>query len=80
MNARYYLRPNDTEHVNISEFRAHRPSLQTSRDSKAEDLQESRMNVFKHPQDDEGFQVVKVVTAADCGDDRHEFFIISVIR
>ncbi|OAX34046.1 hypothetical protein K503DRAFT_474472 [Rhizopogon vinicolor AM-OR11-026] len=59
MNARYYLRPNDTEHVNISEFRAHRPSLHTSSDSKTEDLQESRMNVFKHPQDDEGFQAVK---------------------
>ncbi|OJA20793.1 hypothetical protein AZE42_12313 [Rhizopogon vesiculosus] len=56
MNARYYLRPNDTEHINISEFRAHRPSLHTSRDSKAEDPQ---MNVFKHPQDDEGFQAVK---------------------
>jgi hypothetical protein len=56
MNARYYLRPNDTEHVNISEFRAHCPSL----DSKVEEDLGPRMNVFKHPQDDEQPQAVKV--------------------
>ncbi|KAJ8584257.1 hypothetical protein M405DRAFT_827083 [Rhizopogon salebrosus TDB-379] len=52
MNARYYLQPNPTEHVVISEFRAHRPSLHSS-EQKAEGLQASQMNMFKPHHDEE---------------------------
>jgi hypothetical protein len=52
MNARYYLQPNPTEHIVISEFRAHRPSLHSS-EQKTEDLQASQMNMFKPPHDEE---------------------------
>ncbi|OJA19984.1 hypothetical protein AZE42_05629 [Rhizopogon vesiculosus] len=50
LNAPYYIQPNDTEAVEISEFRAHRPSLH-NRELEAERLEESRKNVFKHPCD-----------------------------
>ncbi|OJA10583.1 hypothetical protein AZE42_04642 [Rhizopogon vesiculosus] len=53
LNARYYLQPDDTEVAEISEFRAHRPSLH-SRGLEVDELQESRKNVFKHPDGHDG--------------------------
>ncbi|OAX40816.1 hypothetical protein K503DRAFT_864334 [Rhizopogon vinicolor AM-OR11-026] len=53
MNARYYLQPNDTEHIDVSELRVHRPSLHSSGESGAENLPGSRMNMFKYPHDEE---------------------------
>jgi len=62
MNARYYLQPNDTEPIVLSEFRAaHRPTLHgTTRGSGVEDLPTSQINhMFKHPHDEE-LQAVEV--------------------
>jgi len=60
MNARYYLQPNGTEHIDVSEFLAHRPTLHNT-GLGAEDLPLSRINgMFKHPRDDEELQAVKI--------------------
>jgi hypothetical protein len=58
MNARYYLQPNGTEHIDVSEFRAHRPTLHST-GLGAEDLPPSN-GMFKHPRDDEELQAVKI--------------------
>jgi len=51
MNARYYLKPNGTEHIDISEFQAHRPTLRSDTGSTADNLQ-SQMNMFKDIHED----------------------------
>jgi len=60
MNARYYLQPNGTEHIDVSEFRVYHPTLHST-GLGAEDLPPSQINgMFKHPRDDEELQTVKI--------------------
>jgi hypothetical protein len=48
LNARHYLQVKEPEIIDISDFRAHRPSLH-SWQSEAEDFQDSGKDAFKHP-------------------------------
>ena len=50
LNARYYLQASDSGVVDISTFRAHRPSSYHG-ESEAENVQGSQMNVYKYPYD-----------------------------
>ena len=69
LNAPYYLQPSEPDAVNISTFHAHRPSLHT-RESEAEEVQESRKDVVKHSygQDNEVYPArpVQVVMVSSC--------------
>lgn len=69
LNAPHYLQPSEPDTVNISTFHAHRPSLHT-RELEAEEVQESRKDVVKHPygQDNELYPArpVQVVMVSSC--------------
>jgi hypothetical protein len=63
LNARYYIQPNDSDAIDISEFRAHRPPLH-SRGLEAERLQESRENVFNPYDHDDTLHATCLVQVA----------------
>jgi hypothetical protein len=49
LNAPYYMQPKGSETVNISEFRAHRPTLHST--SESDNPQETRKDGSRHPYD-----------------------------